>query len=116
MRNREVDGDVFGDTMNVCARLVTLANPEQILTSGQTGGIPITIPGVGPVLAWDMTTGEPRQAPAGPRARPARMAARHPSRPMLALVDGEFTQGGHLLTWNLFFVNRRQWLHAAKMG
>ena len=29
-------GDVFGDTMNVCARLVTLANPEQILTSGQT--------------------------------------------------------------------------------
>lgn len=29
-------GDVFGDTMNVCSRLVTLANPEQILTSGQT--------------------------------------------------------------------------------
>jgi adenylate cyclase len=29
-------GDVFGDTMNVCARLVTLANPGQILTSGQT--------------------------------------------------------------------------------
>ena len=29
-------GDVFGDTMNVCARLVTLANPEQILTSAQT--------------------------------------------------------------------------------
>ncbi len=29
-------GDVYGDTMNVCARLVTLANPEQILTSGQT--------------------------------------------------------------------------------
>jgi adenylate cyclase len=29
-------GDVFGDTMNVCARLLTLANPEQILTSGQT--------------------------------------------------------------------------------
>ena len=28
--------DVFGDTMNVCARLVTLANPEQILTSGST--------------------------------------------------------------------------------
>jgi hypothetical protein len=26
-------GDVYGDTMNVCARLVTLANPEQILTS-----------------------------------------------------------------------------------
>ena len=30
------NNDVFGDTMNVCARLVTLANPEQILTSGQT--------------------------------------------------------------------------------
>ena len=29
-------GDVFGDTMNVCARLVVLANPEQILTSAQT--------------------------------------------------------------------------------
>jgi adenylate cyclase len=29
-------GDVYGDTMNVCARLVTLANPEQILTSGPT--------------------------------------------------------------------------------
>jgi adenylate cyclase len=29
-------GDVFGDTMNVCARLVELANPEQILTSAQT--------------------------------------------------------------------------------
>ena len=29
-------GDVFGDTMNLCARLVTLANPDQILTSGQT--------------------------------------------------------------------------------
>ena len=29
-------GDVFGDTMNVCARLVTLANPEQILTSAAT--------------------------------------------------------------------------------
>ena len=29
-------GDVFGDTVNVCARLVTLANPEQILTSAQT--------------------------------------------------------------------------------
>jgi adenylate cyclase len=29
-------GDVFGDTMNVCARLVSLANPEQILTSAQT--------------------------------------------------------------------------------
>ena len=29
-------GDVFGDTMNVCARLVVLANPEQILTSAPT--------------------------------------------------------------------------------
>jgi len=29
-------GDVFGDTMNVCARLVVLANPEQILTSATT--------------------------------------------------------------------------------
>jgi class 3 adenylate cyclase len=29
-------GDVFGDTMNVCSRLVVLANPEQILTSSQT--------------------------------------------------------------------------------
>jgi len=29
-------GDVFGDTMNVCARLMALANPEQILTSRQT--------------------------------------------------------------------------------
>ena len=29
-------GDVFGDTMNVCARLATLANPEQILTSAAT--------------------------------------------------------------------------------
>jgi len=29
-------GDVYGDTMNVCARLVVLANPEQILTSAQT--------------------------------------------------------------------------------
>ena len=29
-------GDVYGDTMNVCARLVTLANPEQILTSAPT--------------------------------------------------------------------------------
>ena len=28
-------GDVFGDTMNVCARLMALANPEQILTSRQ---------------------------------------------------------------------------------
>ena len=30
------EGDVYGDTMNVCARLVTLANPEQILTSAPT--------------------------------------------------------------------------------
>jgi len=29
-------GDVFGDTVNVCARLVALANPEQILTTHQT--------------------------------------------------------------------------------
>ncbi len=29
-------GDVFGDTMNVCSRLVVLANAEQILTSAQT--------------------------------------------------------------------------------
>lgn len=29
-------GDVYGDTMNVCARLVTLANPEQVLTSAPT--------------------------------------------------------------------------------
>jgi len=29
-------GEVYGDTMNVCARLVTLANPEQILTSAPT--------------------------------------------------------------------------------
>jgi len=29
-------GDVFGDTMNVCSRLVALANPEQILTSAQS--------------------------------------------------------------------------------
>ena len=29
-------GDVFGDTVNVCARLVALANPEQILTTLQT--------------------------------------------------------------------------------
>ena len=32
----EEKGDVFGDTMNVCARLASLANPEQILTSAQT--------------------------------------------------------------------------------
>ena len=30
------DRDVFGDTVNVCARLVSLANPAQILTTLQT--------------------------------------------------------------------------------
>jgi class 3 adenylate cyclase len=30
------EGDVFGDTVNVCSRLVALANPEQILTTQQT--------------------------------------------------------------------------------
>ena len=29
-------GDVFGDTMNVCARLVALANPDQVLTTHDT--------------------------------------------------------------------------------
>lgn len=29
-------GDVFGDTVNVCARLVALANPEQVLTTRQS--------------------------------------------------------------------------------
>jgi class 3 adenylate cyclase len=29
-------GDVFGDAMNICTRLVALANPDQILTSAQT--------------------------------------------------------------------------------
>lgn len=29
-------GDVFGDTVNVCARLVALANGEQVLTTQQT--------------------------------------------------------------------------------
>jgi len=29
-------GDVFGDTVNLCARLAALANPDQILTSAQT--------------------------------------------------------------------------------
>lgn len=29
-------GDVFGDTVNVCARLVALANPDQVLTTQQT--------------------------------------------------------------------------------
>lgn len=28
--------DVFGDTVNVCARLMSLANPEQVLTTRQT--------------------------------------------------------------------------------
>jgi adenylate cyclase len=28
-------GDVFGDTVNVCARLVTIANPTQVLTTRQ---------------------------------------------------------------------------------
>ncbi len=30
------EGDVFGDTVNVCARLVALANAEQVLTTQQT--------------------------------------------------------------------------------
>ena len=30
------DRDVFGDTVNVCARLVSLANPSQVLTTQQT--------------------------------------------------------------------------------
>jgi len=30
------DADVFGDTVNVCARLVSLANPAQVLTTRQT--------------------------------------------------------------------------------
>ena len=30
------DRDVFGDTVNVCARLVSLANPSQVLTTRQT--------------------------------------------------------------------------------
>src|SRR5688572_31194680 len=29
-------GDVFGDTVNVCARLVALANPRQVLTTQET--------------------------------------------------------------------------------
>jgi hypothetical protein len=29
-------GDVFGDTVNVCARLIGLANPQQVLTTQQT--------------------------------------------------------------------------------
>ena len=31
-----VEGDIFGDTVNVCARLVALANAEQVMTSQQT--------------------------------------------------------------------------------
>jgi len=30
------EDDVFGDTVNVCSRLVALANPEQVLTTQQT--------------------------------------------------------------------------------
>lgn len=30
------EGDVFGDTVNVCARMVALANAEQVMTSQQT--------------------------------------------------------------------------------
>jgi adenylate cyclase len=30
------EGDVFGDTVNVCARLVALANAEQVMTSRET--------------------------------------------------------------------------------
>lgn len=30
------EDDVFGDTVNVCARLVSLANPSQVLTTRQT--------------------------------------------------------------------------------
>jgi adenylate cyclase len=30
------EADVFGDTVNVCARLVSLANPSQVLTTRQT--------------------------------------------------------------------------------
>src|SRR5437773_6666251 len=30
------DRDVFGDTVNVCARLVSLANPQQVLTTRET--------------------------------------------------------------------------------
>ena len=29
-------GDIFGDTVNVCARLVAFANPQQVLTTRQT--------------------------------------------------------------------------------
>src|SRR5947209_19141427 len=30
------DRDVFGDTVNVCARLVSLGNPQQVLTTRET--------------------------------------------------------------------------------
>lgn len=30
------DGDIFGDTVNVCSRLVALGNPGQVLTTRQT--------------------------------------------------------------------------------
>ena len=30
------DRDVFGDTVNVCARLASLANPQQVLTTRET--------------------------------------------------------------------------------
>jgi len=37
----ERDGDIFGDSVNVAARLTELANPRQIITSGQTvAGLP----------------------------------------------------------------------------
>jgi adenylate cyclase len=38
------DGDVFGDTVNVCARLVALANPSQVLTTMQ--GVEALSPGL----------------------------------------------------------------------
>src|SRR5207237_8284283 len=34
------DRDVFGDTVNVCARLVSLANPTQVLTTRPTARTP----------------------------------------------------------------------------
>lgn len=33
---RVAEGEIFGDAVNVCARLVTLANAEQVMTSQQT--------------------------------------------------------------------------------
>ena len=38
------DSDVFGDTVNVCARLVSLANPAQVLTTQQ--GVDALSPGL----------------------------------------------------------------------